>query len=59
METSLMSHLYPKFVNISSVPEQSPITSPPYDILPPAPHAALGLPAVRGKSICHQAQAFA
>ena len=37
METSLMLHLFSKFVNMSSVPEQSPISSPPYDILPPAP----------------------
>jgi creatinine amidohydrolase len=37
METSLMLHLYPQFVDMSLAPEKSTITSPPYDILPPAP----------------------
>ena len=36
METSLMLQLYPKFVDLSLAPPESPITSPPYDVLPPA-----------------------
>ena len=37
LETSLMLHLCPKFVNMSLAPAQSRTIFPPYDVLPPAP----------------------
>jgi creatinine amidohydrolase len=37
METSLMLHLYPQFVDMSLAPTEAPATFPPYDVLPPVP----------------------
>ena len=60
METSLMLHLHPEFVDISLAPGPSPIDSPLYDILPPAAdgtppsgclHSPAGASAEKGKLI--------
>jgi creatinine amidohydrolase len=37
METSLMLHLYPQFVDMSLAPTDAPAAFPPYDVLPPDP----------------------
>ena len=60
METSLMLHLYPKFVDMSLAPEQPPIDFPSYDIFPPlldgtprsgCLHSPAGASAEKGKLI--------